>query len=86
MSPGPEGMALGQSVLIAERDQELYRALADHSFEVQVGLHELLGHGSGRLLREEADGKFNFDRAKVVSTVDNKPVTSRVQAGRDLGL
>lgn len=79
------GNGTGPISFITEKDQELYRRLADHSFEVQVGLHELLGHGSGRLLREEADGKFNFDRAKVVSTIDNKPVTSWYKPGETWG-
>lgn len=43
--------------------QAKFRKWRDDAFEVQVGLHELLGHGTGKLLQETLPGVFNFDRA-----------------------
>ena len=34
---------------IDDADVELYQSLVTEAFEVQVGLHELLGHGSGKM-------------------------------------
>merc|ERR1719171_2977684 len=43
---------------VAAKDQDLYKKLRSHAFEVQVGLHELLGHGSGKVLsKDDVEGK-----------------------------
>lgn len=46
-------------------DVELYHAWDGRAFELQVANHELLGHGSGKLFEEYADGSKNFDPSKV---------------------
>ena len=39
-----------------------------------MALHELLGHGSGKLLTVGKDGKPNFDPEKVINPVTNKTI------------
>ncbi|KAI1700577.1 peptidase family m49 domain-containing protein [Ditylenchus destructor] len=59
-----------------DADDELYRKLYVNSFEVQVGLHELLGHGTGKLFEKSTEGKFNFDEQKVKDLLTGGPVTT----------
>ena len=51
---------------IADEDQALFLR-ENEAFSVQVGLHELLGHGSGLLFcetrNEDGSSSFNFDRS-----------------------
>ncbi|KAL8950769.1 MAG: hypothetical protein Q9183_007505, partial [Haloplaca sp. 2 TL-2023] len=68
---------------IHPRDLELYQANRDQAFEVQVGIHELLGHGTGKLLQEVSPGKFNFDASKPpISPITGKPTTTYYKPGQ----
>jgi dipeptidyl-peptidase-3 len=50
---------------LADADQDVFNAKVSAAFGIQVGLHELLGHGSGKTFVERADGSFNFDKEAV---------------------
>uniref|UniRef100_UPI00358F8C65 dipeptidyl peptidase 3 n=1 Tax=Myxine glutinosa TaxID=7769 RepID=UPI00358F8C65 len=66
---------------LAEEDKDLYVKFKGPSFDVQVGLHELLGHGSGKLLSEDENRKLNFDKDAALNPETGKKVTSWYKAG-----
>jgi len=65
---------------IHQNDKELYlRCIAD-SFEIQVGLHELIGHGSGKLFQSK-NGELNFDVDATGDILTNSKITSWYKDG-----
>jgi dipeptidyl-peptidase-3 len=63
---------------LSEEDKDLLTKYRLQASELQVGLHELLGHGSGKLLRGQKDGQLNFDPSTVTSPLDGDPVSGLV--------
>ena len=62
---------------IHDDDLQMYQDNRDAAFEVQVGIHELLGHGTGKLLQEISPGVFNFDAQKPpISPLTGKPIAT----------
>ncbi|KAI0025476.1 dipeptidyl peptidase III [Xylariomycetidae sp. FL0641] len=53
---------------------------------ISTAIHELIGHGTGKLLTETAPGKFNFDRRNPpVSPVTGEPVRTWYGLGETWG-
>ncbi|KAK3115789.1 hypothetical protein LTR53_004520 [Teratosphaeriaceae sp. CCFEE 6253] len=71
---------------IRDADQDVWDRYKDPAFEVQVGLHELLGHGCGKLLQETEPGVYNFDHdAPPLSPITGKPITTWYKPGETWG-
>ncbi|CAL9729602.1 hypothetical protein MOUN0_H02872 [Monosporozyma unispora] len=70
---------------ISDEDRPVYEKYQGESFEVQVGIHELLGHGSGKLLMETEANKYNFDIEAPPLGLDGKPVTTYYKLGETWG-
>lgn len=64
LSANPKKPKKEEVITFLEEDlQGKFRKWRDDAFEIQVGLHELLGHGTGKLLQETSPGQFNFDKS-----------------------
>uniref|UniRef100_A0A1X7UQ62 Dipeptidyl peptidase III n=1 Tax=Amphimedon queenslandica TaxID=400682 RepID=A0A1X7UQ62_AMPQE len=59
----------------------VFTDLRGKAFEVQVGLHELLGHGSGKLFSKDKNGVFNFEQDKVINPLTGDKIRSWYNPG-----
>ncbi|GJJ12446.1 hypothetical protein Clacol_006688 [Clathrus columnatus] len=65
-------------------DIELFNKWDSKAFEVQVANHELLGHGTGKLFTEDANGKFNFDRDNTINPLTGNKVYAKKSDVEDI--
>lgn len=66
-------------------EKEAHDFWSDRVFSVQVANHELLGHGTGRLLQENEDGSLPFNPEKLINPLTGKPVDSWYKFGETYG-
>lgn len=65
---------------ITEADWADYRQAFVHAMSINVGVHELLGHGTGKLFIQKEDGSKNFS-PDAVDPISGKPVASWYKSG-----
>ncbi len=49
------------AALIAQSKLAQYNKYRSEAWRIQIAIHELLGHGTGKLLMETSSGHYNFD-------------------------
>lgn len=63
-------------------EAEAYRDYAHIVRFIETAIHELLGHGSGKLLTETESGDFNFDhKNKPISPITGQPIRTWYKPG-----
>lgn len=66
---------------LSEEDAMLMCEHFNDSLTLIVALHELLGHGTGKLFEKDAEGNLNFDPAAVKNPFNGEDITTFYQAG-----
>jgi len=59
-----------------EKLKNLYVKYHNESLFVIVSLHELLGHGTGKLFAKKEDGTYNFDFGNLINPLTNTKITT----------
>lgn len=59
---------------LSPQDENLMMKYKLQSLEVQVALHELLGHGSGKMLKQLGPNSYNFDHEHLINPLTGKLV------------
>ncbi|KAL7919046.1 peptidase family M49 domain-containing protein [Trichoderma austrokoningii] len=68
---------------IEESEAAQFKKHRFHAYYWWVVLHELLGHGTGQMMVESANGVFNFDaKDPPVNPLDGKPISTWYKPGQ----
>lgn len=63
------------SPFVSAEEAESFQKHKFPAYYIWVVLHELLGHGTGKMMCQESDGSFNFDRSSPpVNPLTSKPI------------
>ncbi|CAH0550916.1 unnamed protein product [Brassicogethes aeneus] len=71
----PASYQMSKTPFLTQEDADILQKWRVTAFELQVGLHELLGHGSGKLLTKNAEGEFNFTPDLVDPVTGDAPAS-----------
>ena len=78
-SPNTEHMA----TLLEPLEAAAFLKHRDHAFYLWVVFHELLGHGTSKLLTENPSSVFNFDSSQPpINPLTGKPISSWYRPGQ----
>jgi len=63
-------------MFLDQASTDIYVKYAKESLTLIVALHELLGHGTGKLFQKQENGELNFDPAKVKNPFTGAEITT----------
>ena len=66
---------------IRKEDEDLLKEIGSQAYELHVALHELIGHGSGKLFFEDEHGKLNFDPETTMKLLSEGKIESHYKHG-----
>ena len=66
---------------ISKEDNKLLNEMSTKAYTLHVALHELIGHGSGKLFYSDENGKLNFDPETTKNLLTGEKVTSHYKHG-----
>jgi dipeptidyl-peptidase-3 len=72
-----------QSPFVDPTELDAFQAAKYPAYYCWVVLHELLGHGTGRMMVEDSEGRFNFNKdSPPINPLNGKPITSWYRPGQ----